>query len=345
MQELVRKFIFGEGLWWWIRHLSFWIFVYLDYIVSHILIAPDDVMEYGLDLLALSLDASVVYLNLYFLMPQFLFKNKFGSYIFYTLLSLIVNVSIIMASSAIYYGEPSYPEEWVSAFISTLTLFMTAIAIKIGKYYYDQLQISKELKTSQAQLEIESLKQQINPHFLFNVLNTINIQSKIDPATVSDTVLQFSDLLRYQIYEAGQEEDVHISKEIAFLKNYIELEQKRRENLTVNWDMDRSIPEVRVKPFLFLPLVENALKHSRKLDESPTIIKVDWTYQSKKLRLHVSNTIGDVVAKDAGGFGITNLKKRLNILYPQRYNLSSSSKNGLYEAQLQIDLDESNHNR
>ena len=338
MQELVRKFIFGEGKWRWIRHLSFWIFVYLDYILSLILVTPDDMMEYGLDLLALTLDASVVYFNLYFLMPQFLFKNKFGSYIFYTLLSLIVNVSVIMASSTIYYHEPTYPEEWVSAFISTLTLFMTAIAIKIGKYYYDQLQISKELKTSQAMLEIESLKQQINPHFLFNVLNTINIQSKIEPASVSDTVLQFSDLLRYQIYEAGQTGDVLLSKEIAFLKNYIDLEQKRRENLEVNWMIGDTIPKVRVKPFLFLPLVENALKHSRILDESDATIGVNWTFSSKKLTLKVSNTIGDVVSKEPGGFDIANLKKRLHLLYPNAHDLSSSAKYGLYEAQLQINI-------
>jgi len=312
MEELVRKFIFGDGKWWWARHLSFWIFVYMDFILSNILVARDDPMEYGLDILSVLLDVAVVYINIYYLMPKFLFKSRFGTYFILTILSLVVNVLIIVVSSTLYYNEPTYPEEWVSVFISTLTLFMTAIAIKIGKYYYDQLQISRELKTSQAQLEIESLKQQINPHFLFNVLNTINIQSKIEPETVSDTVLQLSDLLRYQIYEAGQVEDVQLSKEIAFLKNYIELEQKRRDNLKVEWHADNSIPKVRVKPFLFLPLVENALKHSRKLDESDTTLTVNWSYDSNKLNLRISNTIGDVIAKDSGGFGIDNLKKRIS---------------------------------
>jgi len=316
----------------------------MDFILSNILVARDDPMEYGLDILSVLLDVAVVYINIYYLMPKFLFKSRFGTYFILTILSLVVNVLIIVVSSTLYYNEPTYPEEWVSVFISTLTLFMTAIAIKIGKYYYDQLQISRELKTSQAQLEIESLKQQINPHFLFNVLNTINIQSKIEPETVSDTVLQLSDLLRYQIYEAGQVEDVQLSKEIAFLKNYIELEQKRRDNLKVEWHADNSIPKVRVKPFLFLPLVENALKHSRKLDESDTTLTVNWSYDSNKLNLRISNTIGDVIAKDSGGFGIDNLKKRLNLLYPSKYDMSSSSSGGLYEAQLQIDIDASNYN-
>jgi len=343
MYEVAQRVIFGEGKWWWIRHSAFWIFVYLDLILGNILVPPESLDSYGFDVLSLLLDVAVVYINIYYLMPNFLFKRKVSTYVLLTLLTLLANVVILVLSSSIYYEEQVYPEEFLSVFLTTLTLFMTAVAIKLGKYYYHQLQVTRELKTSQAQLEINSLKEQINPHFLFNVLNTIHIQSKTEPDTVSDTVHHLSNLLRYQIYEAGESDTVLLSKEVSFLKNYIDLEQLRRDNLEVSWQLAQDIPRIKVKPFLFLPLIENALKHSRKIDGSPTILQVNWQYEKNNLGVIVTNTIGDANTDKPGGFGIDNLKKRLSLLYPDRYNLSLSSKEGLFEAKLQIQVDESDH--
>lgn len=308
----------------------------MDLILSDILDPPEAQAGYFFSLLSLILDVVVVYINLYFLIPRFLLKKKFGAYVLFTLLSIGINICIMMISEASYYDVPTYPEEWVSAYISTLTLLMTAIAIKIGKYYYDQLQITRELKNSQTQLEINSLKEQINPHFLFNVLNTIHIQSQTDPSSVSDTVINLSDLLRYQIYEAGEAEDVLLSKEIAFLKNYIELEKLRRDNLDVVWEQIQDAPRIRVKPFLFLPLIENALKHSKKLDGSLSKVKVSWTLTKDGVGLTVHNTIGDVKSDGPGGFGLENLKRRLELLYQDNFDLALQTKDGSYISRLNI---------
>jgi len=345
MDNLIRSVIFGEGKWWWIRHILFWMFVYLDLIVANVLAPPETLSEFLFDLLSMVLDIIVVYINLYWLVPRYLFKGKFSKYVLLTICTIAFDVITILASTSVYYGDTIYPEDWISTFIATMTLFMTAIAIKIGKYYYHQLNLTRELKTSQTQLEMNSLKQQINPHFLFNVLNTIHIQSKTEPDQVSDTVLHLSDLLRYQIYEAGQAQQVQLEKEISFLKNYIDLEKLRRDNLQVTWQIDQNMPRIKVRPFLFLPLIENALKHSRKLDGSLSTITVDWDYTSDGLTLKVQNTMGDVVSEQEGGFGINNLKKRLPLMYPGRYDLSLSTKGDIYQAILQIKVDESDNNR
>lgn len=336
MDTLIYKLIFGSGRWWLIRHFSFWVFMYLDLILSDILVPPEEAAGYYFSALSLAIDIVVVCINLYVLIPQFLLKRKFAAYVTLTLVTIAIDVSIMMLAESSYYDVTTYPEEWASAFLSTLTLLMTAIAIKIGKYYYKQLQVTKELKQSQTQLEINSLKEQINPHFLFNVLNTIHIQSQTEPESVSDTVLNLSDLLRYQIYEAGESEDVLISKEISFLKNYVELEQLRRDNLKIEWQQEDKIPRIRIKPFLFLPLIENALKHSRRLDGSQSVINVKWEMQKDNISLMVENTIGDVKSNESGGFGLDNLKRRLELLYPNAFNLSLQSKSGIYIASLKI---------
>ncbi len=342
MEKRVELILFGDKIWWWIRHFLFWIVMYLDEVL-YTLLEKDGFNELDLFILPFILDVITVYINLYLLIPRYLHKKKYVTYFLFTMLTVVANISIMLAY--IYIPENSLPYigEFVSSFISTITLLATAIAIKVGKYSFEQQKLTEQLKFEQSKLELNYLKQQINPHFLFNVLNTINIQSISDPGSVSETVHQLSDLLRYQIYEAGASDTVALSKEIEFLKNYVSLEEIRRTNLTVNWNELSAIPKIRITPFLFLPLIENALKHSKSINEDPAKINIEWSHRQGQLELKVSNTIGDTIEKDHGGFGIDNLRKRLNFLYPGKSNLDMSIRNGIFICTLQLNIDESNN--
>ncbi len=335
MNKSIEAFIFGSGKWYWLRHILFWTAMYLDEIM-YIILAELDKVDIGFSVLGFSLDVISVYIILTFFFKWFFLKKRYFTFIIAIFILVFINVGIGVMTDYYFTKELPYIEDWLSALINTFTLISTAVGLKIGKHYYKQLQLTQELQSSQSKLELNSLKEQINPHFLFNVLNTINVQSMNDPASVSDTVINLSDLLRYQIYEAGASDLVPLTKEVNFLKNYLNLEQMRRSNLTINWKEEASLPKMKITPFLFLPLVENAIKHSISLEEKDSNIDISWHFENEQLTLEVSNTIGNGSNGKEGGFGIANLKKRLDLLYPNNYKLDMGSNNGTFKASLQI---------
>jgi len=305
-------------------------------------IDEEGLLDLDLFLVPLVLDIILVYFNLYVLIPKFLLKKKYANYFIST--GAMLSLSAFLVWSYMTEGDLWSFEVLmiVSVFIGTLTLLATAIAIKVGKYFYEQLKYTEQLEFSQSQLELNYLKQQVNPHFLFNVLNTIYIQSSTDPTSVSSTVLHLSDMLRYQIYDAGNKKEVSLQQEIEFLKNYIALEKLRRKNIEVVWIEEEALPRIKITPFLFLPLVENAFKHSKYIDDRSTILRFSWKKTDTEIGLEVSNPIGDVPSKEEGGFGIDNLKKRLELLYPEKYRLQMSTKNDLFLSILYISTKQQN---
>lgn len=333
MNRFIKKLVFGSGKWHWLRHLLFWFFIYLDQILFTSL-NEGSLESLPLDIFFFLLDVAMVYFTLYFLMPRFLYKKYFV--LFVVLVAILIGINIYIGWLVVGFEE-FYIDDYVTAYITTGTLLATAIMIKGGKYAYEMQGKTERLKLEQSELELNFLKKQINPHFLFNVLNTINVQSIADPKSVSNTVIQLSDLLRYQIYDAGKQDKVQLTKEIEFLKNYVSLEKVRRQNITIEWKGDRNVPRIQITPFLFLPLVENAFKHSQTIEDVPTFINFEWQFFEKSIQLKVTNTIGIANEKSPGGFGIENLKKRLDILYPNTHTLSMTAKDGIFTSILKID--------
>ena len=337
MERLFTKLVFDGGSWKWFRHLLFWIVLYADELLITI-IREDGMEDLDLAIIPLLFDIAIVYFNLYVLFPKYLIRKRYILYFLISILTVVFNISVVLSYA--YWPDQlfPYPEDFVGTFISTITLLATAVAIKLGKYFYEQKKSAEQFKLEQSKLELNLLKQQVNPHFLFNVLNTIHIQSQTEPKEVSATVLHLSELLRYQIYEAGSSEKVALKKEMDFLKNYLSLEELRRSNFQIKWDHPDHIPNIRITPFLFLPLIENAIKHSKSTTEEETVVAILWDYDADRLTLEVSNTIGDVAYEEEGGFGIENLKKRLDILYGKKYALKMSVKEGIYLSKLELHL-------
>lgn len=209
-------------------------------------------------------------------------------------------------------------------------------AIVRGNYYLksyvaQKVQLEK-ITNDQLQTELKFLKAQYHPHFLFNALNTIYFQVDEDTATAKRSIEKFSDLLRYQLYD--QQQTVPVSREIEYLESFIALQKMRSsERLRLKVDFDKSLGGQQVYPLLFLPLVENAFKYVGGDME----IDIVAAQQNGHIRFKVENSIPTYYdGVRTGGIGLENLKRRLELLYPQRHELNIEQIGDRFLAELKI---------
>jgi sensor histidine kinase YesM len=177
-----------------------------------------------------------------------------------------------------------------------------------------------EKKQKEVEAELAWLKNQINPHFLFNTLNNISSLTQIDADKAQDTVMQLSDLLRYAMYETNKPK-VALEGEVEFMRNYIELMKLRCNEMTcVNAQFIIHNSQLEVAPLLFISLIENAFKHGAN-SNAPATIDISLTQQDDTLVFTCDNTNNPKPTKDrsGSGIGLENTRRRLNLLYSGRY--------------------------
>jgi two-component sensor histidine kinase/uncharacterized membrane protein YvlD (DUF360 family) len=298
----------------------------------------------------------IFYLNYFILIDNFLYKNKFWQFI-------IINIALFVLSyflseiiqdiipSDFHFkpenkpgGNPGPPKK-PYAFIITRSLISSifslgaSIGVKsIGRI--NKLESERvNLKNEKLQAEISGLKNQINPHFLFNTLNNIYVQIQKSPENAQDSVHKLSKLLRYLLYETNADV-VPLKGEIDFLNNYIELMNLRQgKNVEVETEFIIASHEIQIAPLLFLPLVENAYKHGVSATEK-SFIQIHLAEKEKELVLDISNS--NFPKKDdhdkSSGFGLKNFSKRLELLYPDKHSFQSQVESGIYKVKLRIDL-------
>lgn len=187
--------------------------------------------------------------------------------------------------------------------------------------------------------ELKLLQQQVNPHFLFNTLNSIYALCLEKSDAAPDVVMQLSDLLRYAVYD-GQEQQVSLDKELQYLKNYLALQSVRHGNrcrIEATWPDKRT--ELKITPLLLIVLLENAFKYGVEpsLEEATLILEV--RVEGNELHFRLENPMPSVAPTSTGGLGLENLKRRLSLLYPNKYSLRSEADGGVWKAQLRLELD------
>lgn len=343
MESTIRQFLF-DPKWKPLRHVSFWLFMYMDEVLSFAGVT-EPLEEPWLIIPEILLDMIIVYVNLYLLMPRFFQRKKVGPYLFLTGLSVLLNALVFFwIESQFYYYEEGILTVYISVIISTLSILGTAIGLKLMKNQVLQAEQREKLTVEKNKIELRALKNQINPHFLFNVLNTVYVQTQVDPEGAKDTVMHLADLLRYQIYDASEKDLTALSGEIEFLKNYMKLEALRREFMEVTWALDLDKENSLLPPFLLLPIIENAIKHSKSTRGTKEKIEISISVRDRQLRLLCKNTKGNI-EHDKGGIGIETLNKRLSLLYPDRHDTRFEEKDGIFIAELAIDNYEIPHNR
>jgi len=280
-------------------HILFWVTVYIDQFLSFLGFTPEYEEQLKL-IIGLFIDMVVVYFNLYVLLPNFLLKERILQYILLTLLSL----GVIMLYNHFAYplteeilNHPDYdPDYWLPELIidilSNLFMFGMAIAIKLFKFTYTKDKRIQEITEEKLRTELGFLKNQVNPHFLFNTMNSFYIQAKKKDDKLPDAIMSLSDLLRYQIYET-EKEYVSIENEMEYIKNYLDLENNRRDNLNINIKTTGISKHVKIAPLLLLPLVENAVKYSQRTDGNRAIINLELVIDDR-ISFTIINTKGKV---------------------------------------------------
>jgi two-component system, LytTR family, sensor kinase len=225
-----------------------------------------------------------------------------------------------------------------TAYIPLLLLFYTLIRNNIiNKNSQDKMLMLERLKAEKTEAELNFLKSQYHPHFLFNALNTIYFQVDECNEEARQSVAQLSDLLRYQLYDVNKK--VTFRQEIQYLRSYILFQQVRKtDKLMVKIDIDAALNTQKIHPLLFQPLVENAFKHvSGSYEISLTLKLID-----NQVHCVLKNSIAPKTEsknKKDSGIGVENLKRRLELLYPNRYYLNLNKDNDYFIAELTLNLD------
>jgi hypothetical protein len=198
----------------------------------------------------------------------------------------------------------------------------------------------QETEKEKAQMELKALKSQVNPHFLFNTLNGIYSMTLTNDERLSRTVIQLSDLMRYFLYEAT-EDDVPLVKELALLENYIALQKIRLgEKCKTNYQVNGAIRDQQIAPLLLITFVENAFKHGDRVDGGE-FINLQIGVEGEQLSFRISNkkgSIDDIDQERYGGIGLENVRRRLELLYPGKYKLDINDNSDTYDVDLKLQL-------
>ena len=219
-----------------------------------------------------------------------------------------------------------------------LLLYYTMIrnGILFKSFIEQNLQLEK-VKVGQLETELKFLKSQYHPHFLFNALNTIYFQIDEENKEAKHSMEKLSDLLRYQLYDIEQE--VTMEKEIHYLRSYISFQQLRmNEHLVLDVYFDPKLKEQKIHPLLFQPLVENAFKYVR----GEYRIQLEIKLNGNQIQFEIGNSISSsqqLNNKKKDGIGIENLKRRLDLLYPNKYSFEIKQTDSLFDVKLTISTD------
>ena len=303
--------------------------------------------------------AIAVYFNLYYLIPKYLEKSRFAEYIIYLAITILCAASLIATGyhiSAFLSGQTvsqmygftdknsfSYPF-LVNSLPSTVASTTLAMSIKLAKNWLQTQRRQQILEKEKLETELKFLKNQFNPHYLFNTINSIFFLIHKNPDRASASLAKFSELLRYQLYECNDLQ-ISLDKEIGYLENFIELEKLRQNN---NMDITVGLNHIHggdtaIAPFILMTFVENAFKHVSKHTDKPNWIKINLALQGEQLDLTVSNSTAPdepVNLPYYGGIGLENVQRRLDLIYPGKYKLDIENKAGNFEIRLRLHLTE-----
>jgi len=290
------------------------------------------------------------FLNFFLLVPKFLFGGKPG---WFYLINFLLLVSWNLREY-LPHQPVSFPPEVIDQFgsdklwaiyaISILMMFIVeclVILLAVGARYvirtHEALVRAEEERRKSTEAELTWLKNQLNPHFLFNTLNNISSLTQIDPDQAQERIGQLSDALRYALYDS-EAEKVPLSGEVAFMENYIDLMALRcNEHTCVERSLVLPDQEVMIAPLLFISLIENAFKHGVSA-RNDSVVRINLHGEGSDLSFVCENTLFEKSTEDrsGSGIGLVNLRRRLELIYPGQYTYDQSVVEGMYRVEIRL---------
>jgi len=230
-----------------------------------------------------------------------------------------------------------------TAFIICLFVGLASMLFKVTKDWLILQQERKDLESKRLQSELKFLKSQIDPHFFFNTLNNLYALTLKKSDLAPEIVLRLSEMMRYMLYECN-ELKVPLVKEINYLKNYIELEKLRQgNNFKINFNVEGDAKEKMIAPLVFIPFLENSFKHGVNNQIKSGFVNVEMQLTDVDVKMEIENskitTLNDKnQTKKSGGIGLTNVKRRLKLIYPKKHSIDIIDKSNSFKVRLDIKL-------
>lgn len=304
----------------------------------------------------------IFYVNFFFLIPRLLFKQK---PLYYYICATLLVVSLYIASEAVNWkylvpehfkverseinrtpgdfrgARQFYRFDLYNFMFTSILISGFSIGLRMAGRYSENEKKRKEMEKEMLNSELAFLKSQVSPHFFFNTLNNIYSLVEINTADAQKAILQLSKMMRYLLYETTQE-TVSLSKEIGFMKNYIELMKLR---LSSKVDLKVQFPDdykdCSIPPLLFIPFIENAFKHGISYRDK-SFIHIAMQVSHNAIAFECANSMGNGSEKsleEKHGIGLENVKKRLGLLFPERYDLNVTKTETSFEIKLKLNIE------
>lgn len=294
-------------------------------------------------IIALLMFLLLAYSNMYLLVPKLLLKNQYIKYGLSVLAVIIVSGFISWTGQFVYGADVRLDPGKADIGLVPLSFVIIVVisasaAIKLFQQWILDAQTITELEQANANAELEQLKNQINPHFLFNMLNNANVLTKKDPEKASQVLMKLSDLLRYQLYDSTREK-VLLTSDIRFLEDFLNLEKIRRDSFDFLISKEGNLNGIQIPPLLFISFVENAVKHNND-SEKPSYVNLEFKSYNHELVFKCINSKPDLapLKTGSGGLGLINIKRRLELLFPSAHLLKIENNEGSFCVTLSIKL-------
>ena len=338
-RPLINRFIIG-------LHVTFWILHYvINFYTIQLFTGHANIALFQASV-TLLVHMAMVYFNLGYLQSKFLFKQRIPLYIF--LSTLVIALAIVTRHMISLWLEESLhthgklPEgKIVLMSISAFMTFIFTSPFRFIREWFLRIRLEERLRTQKLEAELRFLKAQVNPHFLFNVLNNIYSMVYIGSEKAGPTILKLSDMMRYMLYEC-QAEQVPLRSEVEYLEHFIELQEQKFEGRIKTVFEIGPIPEgLMVPPLLFIPFFENAFKHGAwDHPESGEAVQSALQVEGKVIRFQINNPIAIGKRKHSvGGVGLENIRHRLELLFPRDYMLDIRVEDERFSVELEMNLE------
>jgi two-component system LytT family sensor kinase len=327
-------------------HIFFWLILFVVMLVGSL---SDMSLSLALsvDIVNVLFFALIVYFNYFLLFPDYLKNRNFTKHLFLLglaslLLTPVKTIFLYQASFGNKEMQEYYLENQLYIFISTYFVGSAATIYRVMSEWIIQQQEKKDLESQTLQSELNFLKSQINPHFLFNTLNSLYALTLKKSDLAPEIVLKLSEMMRYMLYDCNEKE-VSIEKEINYIKNYLELEKLRHgRNIDIKLKIEDTIGTIHIAPLLLIPFIENAFKHGTSHLIPHTYVDVELSQKNNQIEMRVNNSKGPSVPTNEirknGGIGLLNVRRRLDILYPDNHTLKITETPNEYRVELTISI-------
>ena len=334
------------------EHLGFWVFSFS--ILLLIFKQPGSITTIDLiyTLIFFMSIVPMVYVNLAIAIPRFLHRKKNHLFVLFSVI-LIVGAATFNNFLFNRLADFLFPGYYFVAYFSFseilivhLIFLLLTTLLAMSRAWFKLLESQKRiivLEKEKKVAELDALKGQVNPHFLFNTLNNLYSLAQQQSGLTAEMILKLSDMMRYVLYDTNSD-FVELKDEIRFIENYVNLQKLRtKDPNAVNFTFSDETSNLKIAPLILIHFVENCFKHGLKGDTENAFVEIDVEVRKGRLTFHTKNNVGivdEIENKSIGGKGLANAQKRLDLIYGEHYQLKINSDTKVFDVHLTINLEQ-----